>query len=148
MTDDRTLYTSRTLPFSSKEIFLAFESPDLLTQWWGPNGFSNTFEKFEFSEGGQWKFVMHGPDGADYQNESIFEEIVPERKIVIHHNCPPNFRLIIELTPKSEGTLLTWRQVFDDAKTAAAVKLRAGPANEESIDKLTRVLCEIKNDAQ
>ena len=140
MTEDRTLFTSRILQFSRKEIYGAFESADLLSSWWGPEGFSNTFETFDFSEGGRWKFIMHGPDGTDYLNESIFDEIVPETKIVIHHDCPPNFKLTIELKSEDEGTLLTWKQVFDDAETAQAVKQRVGSANEENIDKLTRVL--------
>jgi len=143
MIEDRTLRTSRFLPFSPKEIYSAFESADLLASWWGPEGFSNTFEIFDFSEGGRWKFVMHGPDGTDYPNESIFDEIVPEAKIVIHHDCPPDFKLTIELKPDDEGTLLTWKQVFDDAKTAQAVRQRAGSANEENINKLTRVLSEV-----
>lgn len=147
MTDDRTLRTSRTLPFSSKEIYGAFASADLLAQWWGPEGFSNTFEIFEFIAGGRWKFVMHGPDGKDYPNESFFEELVPDAKIVIHHDCPPNFKLTIELTPASEGTHLTWVQVFEDAETAQAVKLRAGSANEQNIDRLTTVLNEAANGA-
>lgn len=83
---------------------------------------------------------MHGPDGTDYLNESFFDEIVPEEKIVIHHDCPPNFKLTIELKPDGKSTLLTWSQVFEDAETAQAVKQRAGSANEENIDKLIRVL--------
>lgn len=85
---------------------------------------------------------MHGPDGKNYPNTSFFEELVPDAKIVIHHDCPPNFRLTVELTPTSEGTHLTWVQVFEDAETAQAVKLRAGPANEQNIDRLTDVLNE------
>jgi uncharacterized protein YndB with AHSA1/START domain len=48
MTEDRTLRTSRTLPFSPKEIYGAFASADLLALWWGPEGFLNTFEIFDF----------------------------------------------------------------------------------------------------
>lgn len=145
MSDDRILRTSRTLPFPPKQIFGAFASADLLASWWGPEGFSNTFEVFEFTEGGRWKFVMHSPDGVDYPNESLFEELVPDSKIVIHHNCPPNFRLTVGLTPEGEGTHLTWEQVFEDAETAQAVKLRAGLANEQNIDRLTAVLSETTN---
>ena len=94
MSDDRTLSTARNLPYTVKEIYKAFASPDLLALWWGPEGFSNTFEIFEFTEGGRWKFMMHGPDGSDYLNESVFEELVPDSKIVIHHDCPPNFKLM------------------------------------------------------
>lgn len=140
MNENRTLSTSRTLPYSPEEIYGTFASPDLLASWWGPEGFSNTFEIFEFTPGGRWKFVMHGPDGNDYLNESQFEELAPNSKVVIKHDCPPHFTLTVELTPAGEGTHLTWNQVFEDAETAQAVKARAGSANEQNIDRLTRVL--------
>lgn len=142
MTEDRVLRTHRILPFTPKEIYGAFASADLLALWWGPEGFSNTFDIFEFNEGGRWKFIMHAPDGSNYPNESLFEELVADTKIVIHHDCPPNFKLTVQLTPDSNGTRLTWEQVFDDAETAQAVKKRAGSANEQNIDRLTHVLSE------
>ena len=77
MTEHRTLRTSRILPYSPQDIYSAFASADLLASWWGPEGFSNTFEVFEFKAGGRWKFVMHGPDGNNYFNESWFVELVP-----------------------------------------------------------------------
>ena len=142
MADDSTLRTSRILPFSPKDIYAAFASADLLALWWGPEGFSNSFEIFEFTAGGRWKFVMHGPDGKNYLNESVFEELVPDSRIVIRHDCPPNFTLTVELTPDREGTRLTWEQVFENAETAQALKQRAGSANDQNIDRLTVVLRE------
>jgi uncharacterized protein YndB with AHSA1/START domain len=143
MTEDKTLRTSRTLPYTPKQIYDAFASADLLALWWGPEGFSNTFENFEFTVGGRWKFVMHGPDGNNYLNESIFVALVPDAKIVIQHTCTPHFTLTVELTPVNEGTHLTWEQVFEDAKTAQAVKQRVGSANEQNIDRLANVLGEV-----
>ncbi len=140
MAEDRTLRTSRFLPYRPSEIYSAFSSPDSLASWWGPEGFTNSFEIFDFTPGGQWKFVMHGADGKDYLNESRFVELVPDAKVVIEHNCPPHFTLTIELTPENDGTRLSWVQTFDDAAMARAVKQRAGNANEENIDRLTRVL--------
>ena len=142
MTKNRTLSTSRNLPYTPKEIYNVFASNDLLALWWGPEGFSNTFEIFEFTVGGRWKFIMHDPDGNSYPNQSFFEELVPDSRIVIHHDCPPDFRLTVQLTPVSDGTQLSWEQVFEDAETAQAVKLRVGPANEQNIDRLTQVLSE------
>ncbi|MDX1805386.1 MAG: SRPBCC domain-containing protein, partial [Alcanivorax sp.] len=132
--------TSRTLPFSPEDIYGAFASPELLAAWWGPEGFSNTFEIHEFTEGGRWTFVMHAPDGTAFSNESRFEVLEPNSRIVIYHACPPHFRLTVALTAEGSGTLVTWTQVFDDAQTALAVKERAGPANEQNLDRLTRVL--------
>ncbi|UTW04156.1 SRPBCC domain-containing protein [Amphritea atlantica] len=145
MIEARTLRTSRDLPYTPQEIYGAFASAELLALWWGPEGFSNSFEIFEFTEGGRWTFIMHGPDGSHYPNESCFEEIVPDSKIVIHHDCPPNFRLTVQLTPVSDGTHLVWEQVFEDAETAQAVKQRVGSANEQNIDRLTQVLSEVSN---
>ena len=140
MSEDRTMRTTRTLEYSPKQIFEAFASADLLSLWWGPEGFSNTFEIFDFVEGGRWKFVMHGPDGSNYQNESYFEAIEPDAKVVIRHDCPPHFTLTVHLVPVGDGTQVTWEQVFDDAQTAQAVKQRVGSANDQNIDRLERVL--------
>jgi uncharacterized protein YndB with AHSA1/START domain len=138
--EDRTIRTSRTLLFSPMVVYGAFASPDQLAQWWGPDGFTNTFEVFEFKVGGKWKFVMHGPDGQHYPNESVFAQLEPGRKVVIEHVCAPHFTLTITLAPVAGGTLVSWEQVFADAKTAQTVQRIVGPANEQNLDRLTQVL--------
>ncbi|MEZ0288963.1 MAG: SRPBCC domain-containing protein [Methylophilus sp.] len=140
ISEERTLATSRTLPYTPREIYGAFASADLLAAWWGPDGFTNTFEIFEFKTGGRWIFVMHSPDEKAYANESIFRELVKDAKVVIDHVCQPLFTLTVELTPVTDGTHLSWQQAFDDAQTAQAVKKIVGPANEQNIDRLTQVL--------
>jgi uncharacterized protein YndB with AHSA1/START domain len=142
--EDRALSTSRTLPFPAIAVYGAFASPDLLAAWWGPDGFTNTFEVFEFKVGGKWRFVMHGPDGKDYQNESVFAELEPGSKVVIEHVCAPWFTLTVSMAPVAGGTRVSWEQVFADAETAQAVKRIVGPANEQNLDRMTRVLAGIK----
>lgn len=139
-TTDKTMRTSRVLPFFPAAIYAAFASPELLAQWWGPEGFTNTFEVFEFKGGGQWKFVMHGPDGNSYPNESVFAALEPDSKIVIEHACAPFFTLTVKLDEVADGTQLSWEQVFVDEATAQAVKHIVEPANEQNLDRLTRVL--------
>jgi uncharacterized protein YndB with AHSA1/START domain len=138
--EDRTMSTSRELPFSQAAIYQAFASPDLLAAWWGPDGFTNTFEIFEFRVGGKWKFVMHGPDGKNYLNEQIFLQLEPDTLVVLEHICAPYFTLTVRLSPVSGGTLLSWEQVFSDIETAQAVSHIVGPANEQNIDRMTQVL--------
>ena len=62
--------------------FAAWTDLEHLAQWWGPNGFTTTTHSFDFRPGGVWRFVMHGPDGRDYQNRITFEEIVAPERIV------------------------------------------------------------------
>lgn len=121
-------------------VYGAFASPDLLALWWGPDGFTNTFEVFEFKVGGKWKFVMHGPDGKNYPNESVFAQLEPGSKVVIEHVCAPYFTLTVKLAPVSGGAQVSWEQVFADANTAQAVKRIVGPANEQNLDRMTQVL--------
>ncbi len=50
----------------------AVSDPKHLAQWWGPDGFTITTSSFDFRAGGVWRFVMHGPDGRDYQNRVTY----------------------------------------------------------------------------
>ena len=140
MHHDQIFRTQRTLSFSPQAIYNAFASPDLLAQWWGPEGFTNEFETFEFQVGGRWTFVMVGPDGARYPNESVFIELEPASRVVIRHDCGPFFTLSVQLTETTEGTHVQWEQVFDDVQIAQAVKAMVEPANEQNLDRLMRVL--------
>ncbi|MFO1321601.1 MAG: SRPBCC family protein [Burkholderiales bacterium] len=140
MDQDCMFHTARTLPHSPNAVYAAFASPGRLAAWWGPDGFTNTFDVFEFRVGGHWKFTMHGPDGADYPNESVFVALEPDARIVIKHVCPPYFTLTVGLAAVAGGTRLTWDQDFDDSKTAQAVRHIVEPANEQNLDRLTRVL--------
>jgi uncharacterized protein YndB with AHSA1/START domain len=132
--------TERVLPFPPRAVFAAFESPDALARWWGPSGFTNAFERFEFRPGGRWVFVMHGPNGASYPNESIFREIVPDARIVIEHVVKPWYRLTVTLTPSDGGTRLSWDQEFESPHAAAKLRPISATANEQNLDRLLAVL--------
>jgi uncharacterized protein YndB with AHSA1/START domain len=140
MSHDTTFRTERTLPFSQQAVYSAFATADVLASWWGPEGFANEFEIFEFQVGGRWKFVMVGPDGARYPNQSVFIELEPASRVVIRHDCEPFFTLSVQMTAVNGGTHLQWVQVFDDAQIAHAVKAIVEPANEQNLDRLKHAL--------
>jgi uncharacterized protein YndB with AHSA1/START domain len=48
-----TFTTTREIPASPAAVFAAFQDPARLARWWGPNGFTTTFETFEFRPGGR-----------------------------------------------------------------------------------------------
>ena len=55
------------------QVFSMWTPPERVAQWWGPEGFRNTIDEMDVRPGGVWRFVMHGPDGVDYQNRSCGE---------------------------------------------------------------------------
>lgn len=132
-----TFNTSREIPAPVTQVFAAISTPERLARWWGPAGFTNTFKLCEFKNGGRWSFVMHGPDGTDYANESVFAEIEAPHKVVVQHESEPRFRLTISLAPSATGTLLSWSQAFENPELAARVEHIVVPANEQNLDRLT-----------
>ncbi|MFM7000348.1 MAG: SRPBCC domain-containing protein [Limnohabitans sp.] len=135
-----TFQTSRYVASTPRALFAAIRDPERLARWWGPEGFSNQFEVFEFRSGGRWVFDMIGPDGTRYANESVFFNIEENRQVVIDHTCAPLFRLTITLAPEGDGTRVHWLQVFEDAAFAQAMKHVVEPANEQNLDRLGREL--------
>lgn len=134
--DDATFHTSRTYAHDPSAVYRAFEDPQALATWWGPAGFRNTFSAFDFREGGEWRFTMHAPGGADHPNVNRFVRLVPRERVVIRHESPPHFTLEVVLVPIQEGTALAWTQAFDDVTVARAVAPIVVPANEQNLDRL------------
>ena len=131
-----TFSTSRQYAATPAAIFAAMKDPKRLATWWGPDGFSNRFDVFEFQTGGQWIFTMIGPDGTIYPNAAVFSSIEADRELVIQHTNQPQFQLKITLEPSSNGTLLRWEQTFADAAVAEAVRHIVVPANEQNLNRL------------
>jgi uncharacterized protein YndB with AHSA1/START domain len=117
-------------------VFAAFSDPQRLARWWGPAGFTNTFAVCEFKPGGRWSYVMHGPNGGNYRNESVFAEVEPPRKVVVQHLSEPKYVLTIVLTPAAGGTTVYWEQAFEKPDVASRIQHIVVPANEQNLDRL------------
>jgi uncharacterized protein YndB with AHSA1/START domain len=118
--DPRSIVGVRVYDAPPDLVFSAFTDPKHLAQWWGPNGFTTTTSAFDFRPGGVWRFVMHGPDGRDYENRITFDEIVRPERIAYHHGGgddvePVQFRTTITFEDLGGKTRLTWRGEFPTA---------------------------------
>jgi uncharacterized protein YndB with AHSA1/START domain len=125
--DPRSIIGTRIFNAPRDLVFSAFTDPKHLAQWWGPDGFTTTTHTFEFRSGGTWRFVMHGPDGRDYQNRVTYDEIVPPERIVYHHGGgadvePVQFRTTVIFEDLGNGqTRLTWHGQFPTVEARARV---------------------------
>jgi uncharacterized protein YndB with AHSA1/START domain len=136
--DDREIVSARLMDAPRERVFRACSDPRHLARWWGPAGFTNTFQECDPRPGGAWRFVMHGPDGTDYRNESRFVEVAPPLRLVIEH-IRPMHRFLLTMTFADEGgkTRLTWRMRFDSAAEVERVRPFVPAANEQNLDRLT-----------
>ena len=111
---------SRVFAAPRELVWHAMTTPEHVVQWWGPNGFSTTIKQMDFRVGGLWKHVMHGPDGTDYPNSSVFREIVAPERVVYSHGGGkkggPGAHFVATWTfdaIDAQTTRLTLRMVFD-----------------------------------
>jgi uncharacterized protein YndB with AHSA1/START domain len=129
--------TSREIPATVEQVFAAISDPERLARWWGPAGFTNTFNVCEFKNGGRWSFIMHGPNGASYPNENVFSEIESPRKVVVQHASEPKYRLTIALAASAAGTVVSWSQEFESSEVAGRLERIVVPANEQNLERLS-----------
>src|ERR1700761_2181694 len=81
------IVVSRIFEAPREMVFDAWADPKQLVQWFGPEGFTTTVERFDFQEGGEWSMVMHGPDGTNYPGSILFTEITPPEVIAYFQRC-------------------------------------------------------------
>src|SRR5262245_16604979 len=115
-TADREIVISRVIGAPRELVFEAFPRVKHLSRWWGPEGFTTTTRSFEFRVGGEWNFVMHGPDGTDYQEWITWREIAPPERISLLHgessDDPNAFESVLTFEPAGEQTEVVMRTVF------------------------------------
>jgi len=126
----------RTFDAPRERVFEAFSDPSRLARWWGPKGFTNTFHEFDMRPGGRWRFLMHGPDGVAYANESVFVEVVKPERIVLQHVSAHRFEMTVTLDEQGGGTKVTWRMRHATARECAKAKAFVVDANEQNFDRL------------
>ena len=109
------IVTVRVFAAPRELVWRAWTEPEHIARWWGPRGFTNTIHEMDVRPGGVWSFIMHGPDGVDYQNKIIFREVVRPSRLVYSHVSGPTFEAVATFEEEGEKTRVTMRTIFDSA---------------------------------
>lgn len=147
-TADREIVISRVIDAPRELVFEAFTEVRHLSQWWGPQGFTTTTRSFEFRAGGVWDFVMHGPDGTDYQEWITWTEIVAPAGIALLHgeyrDDPNTFASFLTFTPEGAATRIEMRTVFPTRalRDEAVEKYRAIEGGQQTLSNLAAYVAE------
>jgi uncharacterized protein YndB with AHSA1/START domain len=146
MPSDTEIVVTREFDAPPALVWKAWTDPEHLPRWWGPMGFTTTTSRMEIKPGGQWRFVMHGPDGTDYENLITIREVVPHSRLAYEHGGeadlePVNFRVVVTFAPRGPSggrTLLTMTSIFP-SKQARDFVLREYGAGEGAKQHLNRL---------
>jgi uncharacterized protein YndB with AHSA1/START domain len=139
--DDRQIVFSRLIQAPRELVFKAFTEKEHVAQWFGPTGFSITISEMDVRPGGVWRFIMHGPDGVDYPNDYVYEEVLaPER--LAYRTVDPPFRAIVTFDDFMGMTSLSMRIVFEttQARDEMEAEVGATEGGSQTLDNLESYL--------
>ncbi len=148
-TSDHEIVISRVIDAPRALVFEAFTEIRHLSRWWGPEGFTTTTQSFEFRVGGEWDFVMHGPDGTDYTEWITWTEIAPPERIALLHGesrgDPNAFKSVLTFEPGGAATRIEMRTVFPtkELRDEAVERYHAIEGGQQTLSSLAAYVAEI-----
>ena len=138
---DREIVTTRVFNAPRALVFKAWADPNHLKNWWGPKGFTNTFNTFDFRVGGKWSFVMHGPEKGNYKNECTFLVIREPELLIWDRQSQPLFQVEVGFEEVgSDQTKVIFKQKFATVEECNKLRKYVPDKNEENMDKLEEEL--------
>jgi uncharacterized protein YndB with AHSA1/START domain len=136
-TPDCEIVSSRIVNTARDIVYTAWTDPNHLKNWWGPAGFTNTFNEFDLRPGGKWSFIMHGPDKGNYRNECEFIKIDKPALIAWKRISKPIFQVVATFEEVAAGkTKIIFRMIFTSAGECNKLKKFVVDKNEENFDRL------------
>jgi uncharacterized protein YndB with AHSA1/START domain len=141
---NREIVSTRVFDAPRELVFRMWTEPEHIKRWWGPRGFTNTIHTMDVRPGGEWNFVMHGPDGTDYNNRIIYREIDRPSRMTYSHVSGPLFEATVTFDEVGAKTEVTVRMVFETAelRTQVAEKFGAVEGLHQTLARLDEQLAD------
>jgi uncharacterized protein YndB with AHSA1/START domain len=147
---DKEIVITRVLNAPRELVFDVWTSPKHVDNWWGPTGFTNVTKKMDVRVGGEWVYVMRGPDGKDFPNRIRFVEIVKPSKLVYLHDSgidddPSEFKTAVTFEAVGKQTKVTLASIFKtkEARDFVVREFGAIEGGKQHLEKLDRYLAQL-----
>ncbi len=140
--DKPQINTERLLNAPRELVWKVLTFPEHLQYFWGPDGFTNSYKKFDLRVGGEALFTMHGPDGTDYPNRFIFRTITPPSYMAWDHDGgddhPESLHFLgeIELLAEGNKTRIHLRLTVDSVAQRDEIAKYAVEGGIQNLDRL------------
>ena len=141
-TQDREMRLTRVLDAPLELVWEVITQPAHIAEWWGPDGFTISISKMDVRPGGQWNFIMHGPDGTDYENKIIYREVLQHKKLVLEYQTVKKHVTTVELEAQGEQTLMKWHMIVESEELLIQLvrDFKVDKGLEQNVEKWNRYL--------
>jgi uncharacterized protein YndB with AHSA1/START domain len=134
---EQEIVTTRVVAFPRELVYRAWTEPEHLKVWWGPAGFTNTFQEHDLRVGGRWIFTMHGPEKGNYENAVTFAVVRPPELLVWDRQSKPLFQVEARFEEISANeTRVIFKQKFESEEECEKIRKYVLDKNEENMDRL------------
>lgn len=140
-----------------KAVWDAWTDTKQVAKWWGPRGFTITTHSKDLRPGGTWDYIMHGPDGTNWDNVTKYHEVEQYKRLVYDHggskDRPPLFRVEVDFKEKNGKTTMDMKMILASPEAAEQIKKHIKQAggnatwdrlaeflDEETLEKKTFVI--------
>ena len=76
--DSKQLIAERSFKAPRSKVWKYYTTAELLDQWWAPAPYKAVTKALDFKEGGQWRYIMQGPEGDAHYCINNYKTINPE----------------------------------------------------------------------
>ena len=101
----------RRIKTSPAKVWAAITEPKQMMQWWGPDAGPTLRAEADVRPGGRFSVVFRLMNGDEHNPTGIYQEVIPEKKLVFTWDLPgaeePESLVTFRLEPIDVGTKLT-----------------------------------------
>lgn len=107
-------------------VWEAWVDKNQTAHWWGPRGFTLTTHSQDIRTGGHWAYTMHGPDGVDYGNKTLYHRVERLKCLEYDHggndDRPPLFRVKVLFSEVKGQTKMEMTMTLPTPEAAAETR--------------------------
>ncbi len=148
---EREMVVTRVLDAPRELVWAAWTDPAHIGAWWGPEGFATTTIVMDVRPGGRWEHVMHGPDGTNYPNLTVYHDVVTPERLVYSNSGGEEegpratFRATVTFDEMGARTRITMRAAFHsaDARELVFRQFGAYEGAHQTLNRLARFLATV-----
>jgi uncharacterized protein YndB with AHSA1/START domain len=141
---DREIVLTRVFDAPRDLVYDAFTKPELLKRWFGPRGFSLTVCEVDLRVGGDWRFVLRGPDGKEMGMRGVYRELAPPERSVHTESYDdyPGESLVTAVFTEQAGKTTLTATILYPSQMVRDIVIQSGMEHgaAESYDRLAELL--------